>query len=485
MHGFLFWRMMDCIRFWRVSAARITAAVSCCVFLFGLWKLLCMGINGDNYFMLALGERLPRYGFPQNDPLSMHTEMRVVMTQWLYAYLISLLYGACGTYGVFCFELGVLSLTAFAVYFLARQSVRAPYTRLSAVMLLLGGYFSVFGQIRPYTVTILLCFLEICTLELLWGSWRGLFLLFLLSVLQINFHNALWVSACLVLACYIAEHLFRKEPVNQRLWWGGYAFSVILLGGLVNPYGLRYMTYIIPSMSALRPFYPLIRELQPGFRGWMFWVYVLADTAFYAACFIRRVRIPIRFMLLSIGFCLMAALSFRNAVFYFSVGQTGVLFLIGELGLPYVSGRRLKRFAVLSVTVFFLVAAICKTVSLRSTEGCTYDACDRFMAVCPDMDARILSSFNIGSYLEFYGYHPYIDARAEVFGKEVNGYKDIGDEYCHMMYHADAAEFSAFLSAYDFEYLVLERSDRVTKMVEADGRYDCLYMDEYGVLYKK
>jgi hypothetical protein len=65
----------------------------------------------------------------------------------------------------------------------------------------------------------------------------------------------------------------------------------------------------------------------------------------------------------------------------------------------------------------------------------------------------IYCDFNTGSYAEYFGFHPYIDGRAEVFLKKVNGEQDLFSEYVRHgngeIYYRD------FLDRYDFACLVV------------------------------
>ena len=68
---------------------------------------------------------------------------------------------------------------------------------------------------------------------------------------------------------------------------------------------------------------------------------------------------------------------------------------------------------------------------------------------------NIYCNFNCGSYADWAGYHPYIDGRAEVYLKKVNGVEDSFKE--EMDLQKGKIWYKDFLDKYDFDYLIVEK----------------------------
>ena len=72
-------------------------------------------------------------------------------------------------------------------------------------------------------------------------------------------------------------------------------------------------------------------------------------------------------------------------------------------------------------------------------------------------DFVIFTDFGTGQYLEFKGYHPYIDGRAELFLKKNNKEFDYLNEYVRLcnakLYYKD------FLNKYNFNYIIVEKTN--------------------------
>ena len=103
-----------------------------------------------------------------------------------------------------------------------------------------------------------------------------------------------------------------------------------------------------------------------------------------------------------------------------------------------------------------------------------YAALDKMIAILDkeDKDSIILfAGFNNGQYLEYYGYHPYIDGRAELFLKDNNKEFDYFQEYVDV----DNAEiyYKDFVDKYGFTYLIVDDTDKILKTsLEHDDDYE-------------
>ena len=65
----------------------------------------------------------------------------------------------------------------------------------------------------------------------------------------------------------------------------------------------------------------------------------------------------------------------------------------------------------------------------------------------------IYTEYSDGSLFEYYGFKPYIDARAEVFIDKLNGKEDILEEY--IKFNLDVEFREEFINKYDFDYYVV------------------------------
>lgn len=96
----------------------------------------------------------------------------------------------------------------------------------------------------------------------------------------------------------------------------------------------------------------------------------------------------------------------------------------------------------------------------------------------------LYADFNIGSYCEYRGLHPYIDSRAEVYFKSVNKKYDYFSEY-YLMSNG-LSDYKEFLNRYNFSHLIVENSERLYTYLLSDCDYEMVYSkDKYSIFVKK
>ena len=444
------------------------------LFLFVLLSVVvCVVIWGyssyveDNWFMFAHAEFIEKFrGFPTTDFLTMHDGMDFMIPQWLFAVLIYQVRGLFGGYGLTVLMLLATLTLSIVQMFNAKTVNDNKKNRWIMVLLTMCFFQLVSSHIRPYIFTVLFCCLEIFCIEKWIKSSRSEWLVGLpiLSFLQINMHNSLWVSLLLVWICYIAEWIWykiRKENTRFKilpLLIGGIG---ILLTSLLNPYGLDYVLYIFPSMEALKPLGDKISELRhPDITCWYFWIPVLLEAIWISyLIFFKKKRIPLAYLLLWGGFAVMGAWAIRNIVFTMTCGQIILFATASEL--PNLE-RKWMRNCLIGWGVSF--SCVCLMICGSPDEFRTQDYhtdIDTFLETFHPEGETAFNEFDPGSYLEYNGVHPYIDTRAEIFGKAVNGQYDYSQEYVDINYGCSYSEFQDFTQRYSFDWLVLANEDLI------------------------
>ena len=97
----------------------------------------------------------------------------------------------------------------------------------------------------------------------------------------------------------------------------------------------------------------------------------------------------------------------------------------------------------------------------------------------------LYSNFNDGQYFEFFGYHPYIDGRAELFLASNNNEFDYFGEYLLMLngniYYKD------FLDRYQFNYLAVSKGldHYLYSALLLDEEYEQIYDSSDVALFVK
>ena len=92
-------------------------------------------------------------------------------------------------------------------------------------------------------------------------------------------------------------------------------------------------------------------------------------------------------------------------------------------------------------------------------------------------DMSLYAGFNEGSFLEFHGYKPYMDGRAELFLKSKNGEFDYFTEY--LCAESGKIYYKDFLDKYDFTHILVPTGDNHLYIsISHDNDYQIGYTDE-------
>ncbi len=98
-------------------------------------------------------------------------------------------------------------------------------------------------------------------------------------------------------------------------------------------------------------------------------------------------------------------------------------------------------------------------------------------------DIVLFAGFNQGQYLEFKGYHPYIDGRAELFLKENNHEFDYFGEYIAIVY--GDLNYKDFVNKYGFTHLIVSVFEpEMYKGIKNDNDYEAIYKGNTFTLFR-
>ena len=94
-------------------------------------------------------------------------------------------------------------------------------------------------------------------------------------------------------------------------------------------------------------------------------------------------------------------------------------------------------------------------------------------------ELSVWTGYTEGGYLEFHGMRCYMDARAEVFIKQVNAQKDIFHEY--VMLCNGRINYKEFMENYHFTHILVNNYEALYESLQDDDDYLLLYdSDEAG-----
>lgn len=173
-------------------------------------------LDNDIWFLLSHGRYVVQYGWPTTDPLSMHEGLDFVMQQWLSAVIFWESYVIGGESGPIAVVYIVSTAIIYAYYRLLRLVAQGNHSIAIAVtalvMIFVCGLFMV---TRPQIFSLLIFILTVYLLEKSTKSitWPRYLAFFLLSVLLINLHAAMWPLMAILVIPYLIE---KVVPLDKK-----------------------------------------------------------------------------------------------------------------------------------------------------------------------------------------------------------------------------------------------------------------------------
>ena len=485
-------------RFFKASTLKYVA-----VFLLPIALTIAFrcGLNNDTWFQLAEGNYVAEQGFFTTDPLTMHEGLNVTLQIPAYLVLLHWVYGVFGELGIYIMMLLVSLLFTVVIYklcmLLSNKNANLSLA-LAAITSSMLGFFGFFVT-RPQVFSYLFMASLILVLELYIKTKNAKWLWFLpvLSLLQINFHASLWWLLIIVVGVYIIDgfklknlHLegYKKRPLVLAL------IGMIAVG-LINPYGYRAILYVLTSFYAW-PIAELVSEMKPFAVMTPYGLLVYGIIVLVALGFIygNKRNVRMRHLMLFFGFLALSIGSHRGLAQLFTVMFFPLALVFKDFRLEKLGTARVRSAVMVwsSILIVYLFAGAC-VINFPNFGGTEFQSLRMALDVIEEDVAasgkdksqlKIYTGYGDGSYLEFRGYKPYLDPRAEVFLKINNGKENILEEWYELK--QGAIKVSDFLDKYEFDYLLV-RVDSAPLYDLEDENYERIYKfgDSRAEVYRR
>ncbi|MCR5737395.1 MAG: hypothetical protein K6G64_07080 [Eubacterium sp.] len=464
-------------------------------------------LDNDFYFLYATGEYIVNHGFPHKDFLSMHSSMDIIVQQWLSTVIYYYVYKLFGKVGVLLLLYICYVIVSYLSLKLSRMITNNMFVSLICVLAADVWIAAMFIVSRPQMFTYIIMLFEMYLLEkfVQEKKIRYLCVLPVLSLLLINLHASMWA----MFFVYAMPYFVNALPIKIGAWKQTpccdyrkllVAGIVSILPGFLNPYGIKAMLYIFSSFG-VPEINDMINEMKAtsfeNAAGKMFF-FLVGVMAVVALMRKKQNRYETRFVLLFAGSLVMALMNYKSHAYFYIFASICFSYMIqdAQVMLKVSDAKRTpaekKRLVLLAglfaMTVVIAVMAITTTPQKKkkSEEVVSYNQLDDVMKMIPKSDNVVLyGNFVCGQYLEFHGYHPYIDGRAELFLKANNKEYDYYIEY----YKLKKGEMNCkkFLERYQFNYLVVEkeRDSFLYNYLIDDNSYKQVYKSKTVNLFTK
>lgn len=437
-------------------------------------------VNNDFYFIYPTGEYIINNGFPVKDILSMHTGMNIIVQQWLCDVLFYSLYSKFGAAGLYAFMYICYAVIAVLIYKLNKLICENEFVSAASALLadIVIAFF--YAETRPQMVSYIVFLAEIYVLEKYYKTENKKLLIILpfLSLFLINFHASMWLLFFIFALPFVAEAL----PINiKKLNIGSkkklfipllITGAVCFVAGFLNPYGTGNMKYGLLSFGKPE-LHELVSEMRvTGFDSPYGVIFYLIIIAFAFIIIFKKTRFfAPRHVLMFAGTAVLAVSNIKSVAFFILLGIPAFTYFIKDFDPKIKMNTESSGNKGSGIVFAFVIVIACALSAFVNTtlptgeilfpQNKQYDTMDKITDILDNETGEIVlySGIDCGPYLEFLGYHPYIDCRIEMFFKSNNGEYDYLSEYIDVC--KGKTDYRSFVDKYGFNYLLLVDNEKI------------------------
>lgn len=467
--------------------------------------VICVAISknpdSDMWWMMATGrEILQNKALPTTNPFVIHEGFTIIVQQWFLAIVNYLVYSNWGRIGLIVFALCIFAINVFLLNIYIScftEDIREKRILTYIVAIICSFYLNT----RPTQFTIMILLLEqIAVLKYKEKNKKQwLWLLPVLSVVEINIHGSFWIFLFVMLLPHVVPDI-RKVKGNVRAQIKSkrdYVLPVMvsMVAGLLNPNGMDTVAYLLKSYNSTKLFTTINELKSPMIWSWTGFFFSIAIVVLVVYIFrIHEEDFDIANAYMGMGVVILAAKHSRNIWFLiFLIIPMGkfLLKMIYEKFIDCNEGRQqekrigaVKRALANSFYILVICGLVFSIVYIpdSSKRYIPQEAVD-YLSKFEKEEIRLCATFNTGGYMEWMGYKVYIDARPELFTQAINGVANVADEYYDVVY--GTIDYTEFLDKYDFTHIIADARGSFNTFLKYSSGYHQVNDDGNYVLYEK
>ena len=467
--------------------------------------------DSDTFFLMATGRYIVENGMvPTINPFVIHEGFQVIIQQWLFDVTVYGAYNALGNFGLFLFVAGAYMISLVILYKYISIFTKNAFAK-GIMMLTIGLLYIPYSVARPTCISFIVMLLLLYSIEQYRQTNKMYYLATLpvLSLIEINFHSAMWPMMFVLMMPYVFPlTLIRKGDFkeNGKKWLSRNkllfpTMLIMLAMGFINPNGIKGMTYVLNSYGSATGGIA-IGELLPPSTNTAQGIAILASVSFLA-CYIYKnknkildttcdTQTELTRLSMMTGVLILACMHYRN-IWYLYLGATPVILeIIGDLKVNIKKPKWLTLFRQAEITVIGLILTVFLTCFMfsistyssdtaKDSELAPYAAAD-YLDQIENKDIQLFTEFNNGAFMEWRGYKVYMDARPELFQTKVNGQEDIYSEYGTV--RSGEINYEEFLEKYKFTHLVVIKNTIFDMYLKLNDAYKAVINGNGYTLYE-
>lgn len=490
----------------------------------------------DAYWLIETGRYIVENGkVPKTNPWTYTEGLSIIVQSPLCAVLNYLWYS---------FSTGIDSMWQLAmvenfilVFATIALSYRFSKDRTTAFLsaILVEVFFTTYGLIttRPYQLTTAVMMFLIMNLEKAKqkDTMGGVFAsVALVTVFQANFQMANLIMIACFISCYAfgngIDRLRQKQRLrNERIIAWIFVYIEWFVFSLINPYGVNGFLYLFKSSEAMRMISGRIYEMQPPTTKTLVFIVMAVTLFFFFYMAVKRKKWNMTEGFLVIGSFIATCLASRNfwmVVIAFVIMYTRMVnekeknpdsywnVKMRELrhrivaDLPQ-SAFKLRSFLLepskrkinfsSSVHKLFrggmtiaacLISTCMFLLSFNAAKNSTKDVEDLLSFIQEEIPetSKVYTSFNTGGYLEFLGRKIYIDARPELYSKNITKSEtDILQDWINLEWK-NTESIPEYIETSDWDYYFVAKETPIYYCLEYGKAAECVFKNDTCAIYK-
>ena len=463
-------------------------------------------LNNDLFYMIKLGKDIFKYGIDLKDHYSFVSGLTYTYPHWLYTIFIYFIYSKFGFFGVYITSIISYIILMLSIYYVNLKTNKNEYLS-SFVTIISVVLIGPFILARAQIYSMLLMIYEVYFINKLIETGRKKYIVYLsiVSLLIANIHGSIWLMNLILYLPFIGEYvvfLLLKKNNEKKKEFGFItiekikniklvliALLIASLMGLLSPSRICY-TYIFkaalgPSLDYIKEHKRLVPIEQPMF------------LILLAILFFVRKKVKLRDILMIFGLTILSLMSIRHLFFFYTIGIIYITNIINE----YLKEKKEYTIEILGnkifsknfiIIVMFILVIIAGQIKFKDNFKSNYINEELYPTkavkyIKKNLDYKnfkIYNEYDIGSYLLFNDINVFVDSRCELYLKEfTKGKVEIFDDNIKLT--TNPTSYKEIFEKYDIEYVLINKRNILTTLIEKDNNYEEIYSDENFILYKE
>lgn len=443
-------------------------------------SLIAANPDSDSYFLIEMGRYIIENGeIPTKNVWTFHENFNIVIQQWLCDIANYIAYNLGGFKGLYV--LAFIGLIIINIAFFKYAMLYTNNVYIAQIAMMISNIVMLpWVTTRPLLITCAFIVFELTALEKFNrgqdNSIKFILKMCLISLLQINWHSAIWMMLLVMMLPYIVPPIWDLNNFNYSKI-KTYLLTIVLMTitALLNPNGINAITYLLKSYGNMSS-KARISEMLPPYSNSTFGIYII----FVLLLLINLIKDKIHkneLIYLTLGISVLATKHVKNNCLLVFVLIPLIAITLNKKAnkeKKMLTSKRnfiliLVSYTITSVILAALLVYDNKSNSEEVDEFAPTKAVEYLDTLENKENIRLFTEFNNGAYLMMNGYKVYIDARAEAYTKNINGNYDIYKEYFDLL--DKQIDFKEFLDKYNFTHLVVSSYNDLDLYLQYNSGY--------------